>query len=137
MRPVIQEEKTGCGIAALACILGKSYEEMKTIANSMGIYATDEFLWSDTKYIRRLLKANNFETGCEEIPFQTWCELPAIALLSINHYKEKGRNYWHWVVFNRTDEKAIVFDSASYLSSNIRNDFESMQPKWFIKVIPN
>ena len=53
--PIIQEEPTGCGIAATANILGKTYSEMKTIANAMGIYAEDQSLWSDTQYVRRML----------------------------------------------------------------------------------
>jgi hypothetical protein len=47
---VIQEETTGCGIASAANILGKTYSEMKEVANSMGIFAEDESLWSDTQY---------------------------------------------------------------------------------------
>ncbi|MGJ8647229.1 hypothetical protein [Marinomonas colpomeniae] len=56
-KPVIQEETTGCGIASVANIVGKNYSEMKTIANNMGIYASDESLWSDTRYVRKLLSA--------------------------------------------------------------------------------
>ncbi|EXJ12877.1 hypothetical protein D791_00219 [Nitrincola nitratireducens] len=52
-KPVIQEEVSGCGIASAANILGKTYQEMKVIANAMGIYAEDELLWSDTRYVRR------------------------------------------------------------------------------------
>src|SRR5690554_4714230 len=55
LKPVIQEESTGCGIAAVANILGKTYAQMKAIANAMGIYAMDTSLWSDTQYVRRML----------------------------------------------------------------------------------
>jgi len=48
LEPVIQEEATGCGIAAVANILGKTYGQMKASANVMGIYADDKSLWSDT-----------------------------------------------------------------------------------------
>ncbi len=41
MKSVIQEEITGCGIASVANILGKNYSEMKSIANAVGIYASD------------------------------------------------------------------------------------------------
>jgi hypothetical protein len=37
-------------------------------------------------------------------------------------------------VFKRVDGQPVVLDSASYLPSNIRTDFEAMQPKWFITV---
>lgn len=39
IKPVIQEEATGCEIAATANILGKTYQQMKAMANTMGIYA--------------------------------------------------------------------------------------------------
>jgi hypothetical protein len=132
--PVIQEEKTGCGIASVANILGKTYAEMKEIANAMGIYASDKSLWSDTQYVRCMLSAAGVETSADELPFESWDTLPDLALLSIKHHQENGKNFWHWVVFKRAGGLAIVLDSASYLPSNIRTDFDGMQPKWFIEV---
>lgn len=41
---VIQEESTGCGIASVANIAGKSYSEMKAIANNLEVYASDKSL---------------------------------------------------------------------------------------------
>lgn len=55
LKSVIQEETTGCGIASVANILGKTYSEMKATANAMGIYAEDKSLWSDTQYVRKML----------------------------------------------------------------------------------
>ncbi|MFQ3787128.1 hypothetical protein [Halomonas sp. A29] len=136
IRPVIQEEVTGCGIAAVANILGKTYSEMKARANAMGIYAEDKSLWSDTQYVRRLLSSAGVEASAEETPFESWDSLPDVALLSIKHHQEEGKNFWHWVVFKRVDGQDLVLDSASYLPSNVRTDFDEMQPKWFIAVKP-
>lgn len=132
--PVIQEETTGCGIAAVANILGKTYSEMKAIANGLGIYADDTALWSDTQYIRTLLSNAGVSTSDEEIPFSTWDTLPDTALLAIKHHQEEGKDFWHWVVFKRRDGEVVVLDSAAYLDSNIRTDFAEMTPKWFIEV---
>ena len=134
LKPVIQEETTGCGIASVAYILGKTYSEMKATANAMGIYAEDKLLWSDTQYVRKMLSRAGVETSSDEIPFESWRALPDLALLSIKYHQENGKNFWHWVVFKRIDGEEFVLDSASYLSSNIRTDFNEMQPKWFIKV---
>ena len=38
------------------------------------------------------------------------------------------------MVFERSLGQMHVFDSASYLPSNIRTDFDAMQPKWYIEV---
>ena len=132
--PVIQEESTGCGIASVANILGKTYSEMKVIANGMNIHASDESLWSDTQYVRRMLSNAGVKTSKSEVPFESWQALPDLALLSIKHHQEEGKDFWHWVVFKRIDGQPFVLDSASYLPSNIRQDFEAMQPKWFIEV---
>ena len=66
--PVIQEEVSGCGIASVANILGKSYGEMKAIANGMGIQAEDERLWSDPRYVRRMLARFGVKTSEHEVP---------------------------------------------------------------------
>lgn len=132
---IIQEETTGCGIASVANILGKTYAEMKAIANAMGIYAEDKSLWSDSQYVRRMLSNAGVQTSADEIPFESWSQLPDLALLSIRHHQEDGKNFWHWVVFKRSDNHAVVLDSSPYLPSNIRTDFDEMQPKWFIEVV--
>ncbi len=134
LKPVVQEEATGCAIASVANILGKSYSEMKAAANAMGIHASDKSLWSDTQYVRRMLSSAGVKTCADETPFETWEALPDLALLSIKHHQEEGKNFWHWVVFKRVEGQSFVLDSASYLSSNIREDFHAMQPKWFIEV---
>ena len=66
VKSVVQEETTGCGIASVANILGKTYAEMKEIANAMGIYASDKSLWSDTQYVRRMLSAAGIEASLSE-----------------------------------------------------------------------
>lgn len=134
MKVVIQEEETGCGIAAVANILGKSYAEMRELANEMGIQAADTSLWSDTQYVRRMLSHAGVNTSAGEIPFTSWDALPSLALLAIKHHEENGKNFWHWVVFKRISDHYVVLDSASYLPCNIRTDFTAMQPKWYITV---
>lgn len=134
LKPVVQEEMTGCGIASVANILGKTYAEMKAIANAMGIHASDESLWSDTQHVRRMLSSAGMETSGGEVPFDSWETLPDLALLSTKHYQEDGKDFWHWVVFKRVNGQPFVLDSSSSLPSNIRMDFSQMQPKWYIEV---
>ena len=134
MKTAIQEEISGCGIAAVATILCKSYPEMKAITNAMGIYADDPTLWSDTQYVRQMLTRHGVETSVDERPFESWEALPNLALLAIKYHQQEGKSFWHWVVFKRGNVEAVVLDSASYLPSNIRTDFDAMQPKWFIEI---
>ena len=39
MKPIIQKEKTGCGIASSAAVAGISYAQAKIVANGLGISA--------------------------------------------------------------------------------------------------
>lgn len=133
---VIQEETSGCAIAAIANLVGKSYADMKAIANAQGVYASDSALWSSTDYVRRLLAHLGVEAAAHEAPFEAWHALPDLALLAIKHHQEAGRDFWHWVVFKRVQGQDYVLDSASYLPANIRQDFAAMQPKWFIAICP-
>lgn len=48
MHPVIQEESTGCGIAASATLTQISYEQARQRAAALDIHASDTTLWSDT-----------------------------------------------------------------------------------------
>ncbi|WP_447555598.1 hypothetical protein [Vreelandella sp. EE22] len=134
LNPVIQEETTGCGIASVANILGKTYPEMKAVANGMGIHADDESLWSDTQYVRKMLAQAGIAASPQETPFNSWEALPDLALLAIKPHQRDGKHFWHWVVFKRLDGQPLVLDSASYLPTNIRTDFEAMHPSWFIEV---
>jgi hypothetical protein len=134
MKPVIQLEATGCGIASAAAIAGLSYKAAKKIANQLGIYADDSTLWSDTQHVRKLLRHLGFRTGRGEKSFRSWQSLPDYALLSIKWHKDKGRPYWHWVVFVREGGREYVLDSKKALKNHRRTDFGRMRPKWYIEV---
>jgi hypothetical protein len=134
MRAVVQLERTGCGIASVAAIAGLSYRKAKSIANSLGIHAEDEALWSSTSHVRRLLRHFGFSAGPRELLFRSWNALPDLALVSTKWHLERGRPYWHWVVFVREGDQTYVLDSKKGLRKNRRTDFGRMKPKWFIPV---
>ena len=134
MKPVLQMERTGCGIASVAAIAQVSYLKARLVASSLGIHARDEALWSDTSHVRRLLRHFGFSASPRERPFRSWDALPNLALLSIKWHLEQGRPYWHWVVFVRQADQAYVLDSKKGLRCNRRTDFGRMKPKWFIWV---
>ena len=134
MKPVIQLEPTGCGIAAVAAIAGVSYPKAKAVAGSLDIRTSDSSLWSATSHVRKLLRRCGFSAGAREIPFRSWKTLPDLALLSIKWHREQGRPYWHWVVFVREGGESCVLDSKKALRTHRRTDFGRMKPKWFIRV---
>ena len=134
MKPVVQLERTGCGIAAVATLAGVSYRETQRMANRVGIFADDSKLWSETGYVRRLLKVYGIRPARTEVPFTSWEALPDLALLAIKWHKEQDCALWHWVVFWRGPNGPVVLDSKGALRRHVRTDFGRMKPKWFIPV---
>jgi ABC-type bacteriocin/lantibiotic exporter with double-glycine peptidase domain len=134
MKVVLQEDMTGCGLACVAMIAGKTYAEVKQAAAKLGIRPKDKKLYSDTKYVRRLLARFGVRAPEQEKPFASWEALPDTALLSIKYHKENDRPMWHWVVFERNEGEATVLDPAKYMLRHRRTDFGNMKPKWFIQI---
>jgi hypothetical protein len=56
MKAVLQQEATGCGIASVATLAGVTYRHVQRAADQFGISAQDDRLWSDTAYVRTLLR---------------------------------------------------------------------------------
>jgi len=135
MKPVIQLERTGCGIASVAAIAGISYRKAAAVAATLGITAQDQRLWSETAHVRTLLAHFGMKTRRSQIPFSSWESLPEVALLAIKWHLEKGRPCWHWVVYVRDDQGPRVLDPKKSLRSHVRTDFGRMKPRWFIPVI--
>jgi triphosphoribosyl-dephospho-CoA synthetase len=91
MKPVVQLERTGCGIASVAALAGVSYRQAQRVANRLGIFAGDSRLWSETHHVRRLLKEYGIRSASTEVPFTKngivrsgigWCFGEGIAGLS-------------------------------------------------------
>jgi hypothetical protein len=134
VKPVVQRERTGCGIASVATLAGISYAQAKRAANRLGIFAEDPRLWSETRQVRDFLTHFHIRAAGKEAPFVSWDRLPDVALLAIKWHREKGRAFWHWVVFWRSPGGPVVFDSKQALRRHIRTDFGRMKPKWWIKI---
>jgi len=72
MKVVLQDEISGCGLAVVATVSGKHYDEVKQYANSIGIYAEDKKLYSGTAYVRNLLKHYGVKCSNIENHFESW-----------------------------------------------------------------
>ena len=136
MKPIVQLERTGCGIAAVATLAGASYRETQRLANRLGISSGDSMLWSETHFVRRLLQDYRIRSASTEVPFTSWEALPDLALLAVTWHKERGRAFWHWVVVWRGSDGPVVLDSKRALRRQVRIDFGRMKVKWFIPVSP-
>ena len=134
MNPVVQRERTGCGIASVAALAGVRYREAQRVANRIGIFSDDPKLWSETHHVRRLLKEYGIRAASSRVPFTSWDALPDRALLAVKWHSEGDRASWHWVVFWRGPDGPVVLDSKRALRRHVRTDFGRMKPKWFIPI---
>jgi hypothetical protein len=134
MKAVVQEDRTGCGIASVAALAQEKYRTVKRVAGQLGISTADSRLWSDTRHIRTLLRRFGIKAAPTEEAFVSWEALPDRALLAIKWHREETGPAWHWVVFARDESGSVVLDSKRGLRSNRRTDFGRMKPKWFIRV---
>lgn len=132
--PVIQQDPTGCGIASVAALTGKTYAQVKRAATALGIDVADSRLWTEVRPMRRLLIRHGLKAGSREEPFVSWEKLPRQALLAIKWHREGNGAAWHWVVFVRDHESSYVLDPKRALRHHRRTDFGRMKPKWFIRV---
>jgi hypothetical protein len=136
MKPVIQQDRTGCAIASVAVLTRQDYRTVRNAATKLGIEVTDSTLWSDTKHVGHLLRHFSLAAGQPET-FTTWDALPDQALLAIKWHEDRNGPAWHWVVFVRHTAGSCVFDSKSTLRRHRRTDFGRMKPKWFMRVRVN
>ncbi|MBI3144708.1 MAG: hypothetical protein HYZ18_05450 [Pseudogulbenkiania sp.] len=136
MQAVVQEDLSGCGIASVAVLAGQSYQQVWRVAGELGIDVHDPRLWSDTTHVRTLLGHYGIRAMAGETPFTGWDALPDLALLAIKWHLDNGRPFWHWVVYRRSPQGAVVFDPKRVLRSNTRTDFGRIKPKWFIAISP-
>lgn len=134
MKPVIQQEITGCGIASVATLTGLSYQHVSAAAGRLGIFTDNCALWSDTRPLRMLLEHFGIIADVAEHPFTSWDALPDRALLAVKWHLEQGQPHWHWVVFWRSPDGPVVFDSKKALKTHARTDFWRIRPKWYIPV---
>ena len=134
MKPVVQLERTGCGIASVAALAGVRYREAQRVANRIGIFSDDPKLWSETHHVRRLLKEYGIRAASTRVPFTSWEALPDRALLAVKWHNEGDRSSWHWVVFWQGPDGPVVLDSKRALRRHVRTDFGRIKPKWFIPV---
>ncbi len=132
MKPIVQTDKTGCGLASVATIAGVSYQEVKKVADHLGIEVHDPQLWSDTKYVQQLLLHYGIVTSSHPTSFKRWDTLPSPTLLAIKWHKNNACSYWHWVVFWRGLNGPVVLDSKQSLQKHTRTDFGRIKPKWYL-----
>ena len=130
MRRIIQEHRTGCGIACVATITNHTYSDV--MRKALQVYKWDKSrktFYTTSSQLRSLL----FDFGivayrCRSV--RKWSSISDLAIVGIN-YKPTSKT-WHWVVFRREAGVEQVLDPLS--KKDIRTDLSRMRLRLFIPI---
>ncbi|MEB5964509.1 cysteine peptidase family C39 domain-containing protein [Comamonas testosteroni] len=113
-----QLDASGCGIACAAMLAGKSYAQVKKIANDTFDWPIDKRsgFYTTSQDLRSLL--SNFGVATQQArKVKHWSSLPDLAIVGVNQSERTG--HWHWVVFRRDDAKMMIFDPRKGVRTNL------------------
>lgn len=132
MKRVIQKDRTGCGLACIAMLAGRTYQEVRKAAVALNIEKAGEF-YTHAIHLKELGAVFNIHIPAKRWRvFRSWGELPDTALVAIN--PRDGGLYWHWVVFMRRDGSEFVLDPRESVKTERRTDFGRMRAARFLPV---
>jgi ABC-type bacteriocin/lantibiotic exporter with double-glycine peptidase domain len=87
-----QFEKGDCGVACVAMIIGKPYEEVKRAFRERGLVSDGEYFTCHKDLIAVL---EGFGCTVKRRKFSSWRSVRFPAIVKVN---VRAGNYWHWVV---------------------------------------
>ncbi|MEI8656449.1 cysteine peptidase family C39 domain-containing protein [Vibrio sp. Hal054] len=134
MRRVVQQDRTGCGLACIAILAGTEYSNVKDRALDLfNIESSDEF-YTNASELQKLGQEFNLNVGGKRRVFKGFNALPDLAILAIN-YRE-NEDTWHWVVYCRDGGNEFVIDPKKAVKAERRTDFGRLakSTRWFIAV---
>lgn len=110
IKHVSQLDNNGCGLACVAMLTGKTYEQVKQRMIEQRIFeAGTEDFGTTFNDIRQILDHYQITTSSKR-KFKKWGNIPAkVAIASTNYDKNGG---WHWIVFVRDIDGHFVYDPA-------------------------
>lgn len=131
IRREVQVDSTGCGIACVAMLTGKSYEYIKQVGLENDIFSTKKAFYTDTADIVKMLKILGIhsERGRK---VSNWDTIKSISIVGIN-YRESS-DTWHWVVYIPNEEEKYVLDPNKKIKTDKRTDFSRMKLRSYIPV---
>lgn len=127
MRRIIQEDKTGCGLACIAMLSGRKYKEIRKVAVTEHGFDEDGEFYTQTKHLTALGQRFGLEIGSRRRKFKDYSSLPDRAILAIN-YKE-ATDTWHRVIFHRTAKEEYVLDPKQSIKTAKRKDLSRISRK--------
>ena len=122
IKHVTQEDDTGCGIACLAMLTRKTYNEIKTIIIEKKFKKSEKNLRTNYSEIIRIGLEFNLNLNKRK-KFNKWSEIPSTSIVSTDFSLAK-RN-WHWVVFvKEVNKKPYLLDPFDSKSKGGKKRFD-------------
>lgn len=130
MKRIQQKHRTGCGVACVAMIAGKSYSSvMKNAQLILGWEKSKRTFYTDSSDLTKLLHSFSIKSEkCRAV--RKWSSISETAIVAINH--NERTNIWHWVVYHREADTSYVLDPQS--KREVRKDFSRMRLRSYIPV---
>lgn len=120
MKRVIQQDRTGCGLACVAMISNASYQSVRSAAiNSYGLGKRGKF-YTSTPKLSDLGKDFGVSIGRRRRKFNGFENLPPLSILSINY--DEAENTWHWVVCVKSKAGIYILDPSKKIKQKKRTD---------------
>lgn len=133
IKRIKQGDRTGCGIACIAMLAERRYEEIRKIAVSDPGFERQGDFYTRARNLRKLGESVGVVIQAERpMKFKCWDGLPDKAIIAIN--PKNNCQTWHWVVFVRENGLDFVLDPKPSVKSDHRTDFGRMKPVAFLPV---
>lgn len=131
-KPVRQNDPTGCGLACVACLAGATYADVKEVATTIFNWPpTTRCFYTTSAQIIALLEEFELQ-GMKGRMVRNWDSISSLAIVAINPRELKKSVYWHWVVFSKIGDKAIVIDPKT--KSMVRKNISRIRLRSYIPV---
>jgi ABC-type bacteriocin/lantibiotic exporter with double-glycine peptidase domain len=104
MRYVAQKEVCGCGLACIASIVGRSYEEVQVVSEFL-LEHNCENVGTTTFELHVILLAYGYSTPRRLIPFRNKFHKKKLSDLETDALLKVGE--WHWCVWDAKRKRVI------------------------------
>lgn len=131
IKRILQEDATGCGLACVAMIVGKTYAEVKKMALDNGILEEKRTFYTISSDLINLLDCFNFKAQRGR-KVNHWSSVQTVSIVAIN-FRESNKS-WHWVVYVPDENQGYVIDPHKKIKNDKRVDFSRMRLRSYIPI---
>ncbi|GAB7562080.1 hypothetical protein LG202_01190 [Methylobacillus methanolivorans] len=126
LRFVSQKLPTECGVACIAMLGNTSLSEARSavnFVNTSNSRTTQKELRAALKKSRKTLSKKITFTDKERLK-----SVSAVVLVAVNFKEKNGTQYWHWLVYDNTENLGRILDPSK---PKERRSWGNTKPAWF------